>query len=229
MFKYLCVFLVLSSPLYAYTFDNYFNFKTESDSKGNSYRVATKEIDGTNFKTYVEVGLSNAQTSCVLIAFGATTQATWSGADILAITLRPSGGLLSTSSIVEVSDLLGGSGVNNINKAADRQDWSLVSNSVLDKSATFSSGVWKIEAKRQYKKTEGDSNYDVKMPGSSGVQPVAINVFPNACPAGAFSYGSLAAIVGGWSLDQLQPTKSNHSIMAAFTWIALAAALFFTN
>ena len=217
MFKLLIFVTLLTSPLMAYNFDNYFNFKTESGSNGNSYKVATKEIDNTKFKAYVEVSRGAPQISCVIVAFGAITQATWNDADLLALTLNIDG------DIVQVQDLIGGSGTNFIQKKADIQDWNFMSNTLTDKSYTYSSGIWKVEVQRNYEKRESSKFFDVKKPGENGVSPVAINVFNGACPTGQFDFGTLDAVIGGFAFDSLKPTRQNNSLLSIF---GLAAMIF---
>ena len=223
MFKYLCVFLILTSPLMAYSFDTYFNTKSESDSKGNSYKVATKDIDGSKFKTYVEVALGSPATSCVIVAFGALTQVNWNNADLLALTIR------TTSDVVSVSDLIGGSGSNFVDRKAASQDWTFIANSLIDQSYTYSSGLWRIEVQRPYQKREGSDNFDVTKPENTGFTPVAINVFSGACPVGKFDYGTLNALIGGFAINSLKPTKANNTGIALFSLISMLVALIYVQ
>ena len=212
MIRNLCILLVLSSPLYAYSFGNYYNFKS-GGSSGNTYRIATADIDGSSFRTYVEVSLANPATVCALVVFGAITPVSYDGTDILALTLAPSG------SVVQITDLIGDSGTNSIKKAADVQDWKFVSSSSSDPSYNYNSGTWKAEVQRPYAKGDAGKDYGVKRPGDSGVQPVAFAVFNGACPKGAFDYGTFSAVMSTWYLNDLRPSRPNFSTIAIFGWI----------
>ena len=213
MIRYLCILVALSTPLNAYTFGNYFNFKS-GGSGGNTYRIATMDIDNNNFKTYVEVTLASPAVACALVSFGAITPVSYDGTDILAITLQPSG------TTVQISDLIGDSGTNSIKKKADIQDWKYVSTNVLDPSYSYNSGTWKVEVQRPYAKSDAGKDFGVKRPGDSGVQPVAFAVFNGACPSGAFSYGTFSSVVSTWFLDDLRPSRTSFSAIALFGWIS---------
>ena len=170
MIKYLCILAIISSPLTAYTFGNYFNFKSGGNG-GNTYRIATADIDGNNFKTYVELSLAQPTTVCALVSFGALTQVSFDGTDILALTLSPN------IPNVQVRDLIGDSGTNSIKKLADIQDWKLVSSNPLVPSFSLNQGTFKVEVQRVYSKSENGVSYNVRRPGDIGFQPVAFAVF----------------------------------------------------
>ena len=213
MIKYLCILALVSSPLVAYTFGTYFNTKS-GGSGGNTFRVATIDIDGNNFKTLVEVTLANPITSCGLVAFGATTLVTLDGADILGLNLSPTG------TFVQVRDYIGDSGTNSIKKLADIQDWKFVSTNPLDPSFSYNQGTWRAEVQRVYSKADNGKSFNVKRPGDSGFQSVSFQVFEGACPAGAKSFGTFGATVSSFSIDDLRPTKTSFSSITVMTWIA---------
>ena len=220
MIKYICLLAFFVSPLMAYTFGTYYNFKTENN-QGNSYRVATVSIDEHSFKTYVEVSLVEPRTVCALIGFGAITQETWNGADILALTLSPNG------TIVRIYDLIGDAGTNSIKAKSEIQDWKLMAKGI-DTSYTYDNNLWRAEAQRNYTKIEKNINYNVNPPGSSGWSPVAINVFEGACPTAAYNFTTLP-IVGGWVFYRLKPTNSNVSLLHLLGWYTVCSAIFITN
>ena len=213
MIKYLCILALVSSPLIAYTFGTYFNTKS-GGSGGNTYRVATIDIDGNNFKTYVEVTLANPTVSCVLVSFGALAQVLLDNSDILALNLSPTG------TFVQVRDFIGDSGTNSIKKLADIQDWKFVSTNPLDPSFSYNQGTWKAEVQRVYSKADNGKSFNVKRPGDSGFQPVSFQVFSGACPSGAFNYGTFSSILSTYSADDLRPSKINFSAITLMSWIA---------
>ena len=191
----------------------YFNYKS-GGSSGDTYRVATVDIDGTSFKAYIEVTLKTPATSCAIFSFGNLVPSVLSDADVLAVTLNPSG------NVAEIKDMIGDSGSWSLKKAADVQDWTFVSTAPTNPSFSYNAGTWKVEAKRAYAKTEGGKDYGVKKPGQSGFQPANFAVFKGACPAGAFSWGTFDPVVSTWFLDSLRPTRSNISAVAIFGWIS---------
>ena len=218
MIKYICVVLILTGSLRAYTFDNYFNFKS-GGSGGNTYRLATVDIDGNSFKSFVEISLANPQTACALVSFGAITPVSWDNTDILGLNLSPSGTLVS------ITDFVGDSGTNSIKKVADVQDWKFVSSNPLDPSFNYNSGTWKIEVQRPYSKVDAGKDLGVKRPGEGGVQPVAFAVFSGACPTGAFSYGTFSALMSTWYLNDLRPSRASFSAVSIVGWLAIFALL----
>ena len=203
MFKFFCVILVMSSPLCAYTFANYFNMRTESKN-GITIKVATVDVDGEYFKTYLEVKMESPRSACAMIAYGAITQATWIDSNVAAVTLSTHG------SLVTVSDMIGDEGANSVKTLSKNQDITLAAKG-LDPSLTYKDGIWKIELMRPYKKSENGINYDVQPPTSSEWTPVAFNIFENMCPTSTFSYHIASPIVGGWSIYILKPTRSNSA------------------
>ena len=225
MIRYICVLSLLLSPLMAYTFGTYYNFKAESN-QGNGYRVATVDSDGSKFKTYVEVSLANPSTVCALVAFGAITQKTWDNSNILGLTLSPTG------TVVRVHDFIGGDDEDadySIQKEADPEDWKLVSVGI-DPSYTFKTNLWRVELERSYKKTDNSTkkSYDVQPPGSQGWTPVAINIFEGACPTDQYTFKS-NPIVGGWVFYSLKPTRANPShvmLIPIFAFFCIITALY---
>lgn len=191
----------------------YFNYKS-GGSAGDTYRVATVDIDGTSFKVYIEVTLATPVTSCAIMSFGNVLKYMLSDADVLAVTLNPAG------NVAEIKDFIGDSGTYSVKKVADAQDWSFVSTAPTSPSYSYNAGTWKVEAKRAYAKSEGGKDYSVKKPGQSGWQPVTFAVFKGACPTGAFSWGTFDPVLSTWYADELRPTKSSFSAVAIFSWIS---------
>ena len=216
MLRYLCIIAVLSSPLACYTFATYPNIYSESSS-GNSYSVGTKGLNDTHIRIYVQVTLTNPSTSCLMLAFGATSQFFWSGADVLAINLATSG------DIVRLGDLTGTTGTYSVKGGETSQDWKFVQTGA-DPSFTYDgNGSWKAEITRAYARNEFGNDIDIVSPSGGGSTSVAVNVFKDACPTGQFSY--FFNVLGGYSFSSLKPTKSGLIIQLSAALILTVGAL----
>ena len=221
MMKRLLLLALVSAPLFAYSFDTYFNNKEIPGNKNERVQVATKEHNSTHFKTFVDVSLNNPKNSCLFLSFGAPSQNNWENANVLALGINPS------QPFAYVTDLIGGAGTNVIKAKAASQDWEFVKPAnTSDKipSFTYSSGDWKVEVVRPYTKIDAKTAYNVASPGESGVTAVAINLFSGNCPTGAASYSDSVPIIGGYAQSSLKPTAGFGAI-SLFSWTLLAAVV----